>query len=101
MVKHKMIPAYSREGIRATLEPAHTFDKVLVSSVSKSTAEESIINISNWCRRLSRCYTIKAKDSHFLQFRVQNSKGTVITNGGQEAGTEAERKELQGCRRVK
>lgn len=102
-----MIPAYSRESIRATLEPAHTFDKILVLSVSKSTIEESInyilhvkifeieesiIYILQFKNILN--YTIKDKDSHFLQFRVHNSEGTVITNGGQEAVTEMERNQL-------
>lgn len=45
VVKHKVIPAYGCESAGATMEPAHTFDKVLVLPISKSAKEEYMISI--------------------------------------------------------
>lgn len=49
VVKHKVIPSYSCESVGAALEPAHTFHKVLVLPISKSTEEEHMISIFNFC----------------------------------------------------
>lgn len=39
---------------------------------------------------------MKLKHSHFLHFRVQNSKGTIVTYGGYHGGTgKEEKKELE------
>lgn len=40
VVEHKVIPAYGCEGAGATVEPAHTFDEVLMSLISKSVKEK-------------------------------------------------------------
>lgn len=96
VVKHKVIPAYGCDSVGATVEPAHTFDKVLVSPISKSTAEEYMISIFNFFflndTGLTRCFSMKCKNSHFLQLRVQNSEGTIITYGGEQRGTGVEKK---------
>lgn len=36
VVKHEVIPAYSREPVGITMKPTHTFSKVLVSPISES-----------------------------------------------------------------
>lgn len=45
VVKHEMIPADGTESVGATVEPANTLDKVLVSPISQATKEEQIIII--------------------------------------------------------
>ena len=82
VVKHKMIPAHGCEGGGATVTPTHTLHKVLVSSISESIEEEYLVSIFCVAGDRVLVLSIKCRDSHFLQFRVQNSKGAVITNGG-------------------
>lgn len=85
VVKYLVIPANGCESVGATVEPTHTFDKILVSPISKS-AEKYMIFIFKWYKRLTRCYSMKSKVLHFSQFRVQNSEGAIIAYGSQHGG---------------
>lgn len=41
VMEDDVIPAYGRQRVGAAVEPTHTFDKVLVSPVSQSAAEDT------------------------------------------------------------
>ncbi|KAG7219263.1 hypothetical protein INR49_019211 [Caranx melampygus] len=43
VMQDDVIPAYGCQGVGATVEPTHTFDKVLVSPISESAAEDMTV----------------------------------------------------------
>lgn len=94
-MKNKMIPAYSCESGGAPMEPANTFDKVPVLPISEPTGKKTnkeTVCIFCGSKDRSMCFCLECEDSHFLQVRVHNSKGAVVTSGGHQSGTETNQK---------
>lgn len=102
VVKHKVIPAYGCDSVGATVEPAHTFDKVLVSPISKSTAEEYMISIFNFFLKMIQdwpsvlVWSAKTHISCNSEFKTAREQSSLM-----EASKEAlgwKKKELKFCR---
>ena len=88
MVKHEVIPPDGCERVGAAVEPANTLHKVLVSLITES-ADNRVFSVCGHRRGERKEFV--CRNSHWVEFGVQNSKGTVVTNGGQHGGAGAEK----------
>lgn len=74
VVKYLVIPAYGCESVGATVEPTHSFDKILVSPISTST-EEYMIFIFNMVQEINQMFRYEVQSLTFLAVQSLKQRG--------------------------